>query len=574
MRYSRWDQVLTLKETNEILLELASVHCSRINSTHEREYVASCIAGDHILSLCDYAPAYSELSVSDAINLRQISAFFQKRRDVEVGIDKRRATIDRFIDSERLCLQTNYIFELKRRGEFFFPSRVESILHTAQRKIASILGTVPSLEEIKPRFGPGATTNVVKRKASARRKLGMVPACSEELLPLIRECLESVEGWCHSLYGDETEDPTYVPVEIHDGKLVFVPKSYKTHRSVVVEPCLNSMFQLGIGEYISGRLRRAGVDLHDQTLNQRLARVGSLTGALATLDLSNASDTIARELVYDLLPIDWAIFLSHFRTGHVTYEGYRMTLSKFSSMGNGFTFPLESLIFYALAYACTEEGVREHSVAVYGDDIIVPTEAASCLIEVLNAVGFVVNSEKSFTSGPFRESCGADYLKGFDIRPCYIKDSLACYDLFRLHNFYVRRGELELAAICLNHIDPCLRRYGPDGYGDGHLIGDNVGLVPHKRKHGWSGYVFETYTFRSRKDFEVLPGDRVYPSYCSYERSLGDVLARSSTTSLRELALATAIVDSPSHEVKRGLLGVSIPGVKGINLIKIYVLSA
>jgi hypothetical protein len=132
---------------------------------------------------------------------------------------------------------------------------------------------------------------------------------------------------------------------IDDGKLEFVPKNAKTFRSTVTEPVLNGLTQLAIGDFLFDRLKRSGLDLRDQTRNQRLALEGSLTGALATLDLSSASDTISRELVYHLLPLEWAHFLGLSRTGHIKYRGQRYTLEKFSSMGNGYTFPLESLIF-------------------------------------------------------------------------------------------------------------------------------------------------------------------------------------------------------------------------------------
>jgi len=576
MRYTRWEQRSDTRRTNEILKELALVHCARINALPVREYFFACITSNRILDLCNYDPPYEELSVSDAINVRQICAFYSKRADIDVGIDRRAASVKTFIDAERMCRETNSLLEKRRCGKFLFLPHVESILYSAQRKIASILGPVPRLTDIQPRFGPGATTQVTKRKASHRLKLSMVPACSEDLLPLVRECLEELGPWLHTLYGDDSSESTMVPVEIHNGKLVFVPKSYKTDRSVVVEPSLNTMFQMGIGDYISDRLRKAGVDLHDQTRNQRAALEGSLTGALATLDLSSASDTIAHELVYELLPVDWAIFLDHFRTGSVEYDGSVVKLQKFSSMGNGFTFPLESLIFYALAYACVCEE-QQHLVSVYGDDIIVPSDRFGLLCEVLGVCGFVPNKSKSFSSGPFRESCGADYLKGIDIRPCYIKDSMSAGDIFRLHNHYARDGDETMTAILLKYLDPSLQKWGPDGYGDGHLIGDR-GLSPHRRKFGWSGYVFETYTSRPRKDFEVLPGDRVYPSYCSYVNSIGSVLPDRTYQDWprRDVVKAFREIGSSSQHFysKHGWLGVSIPGSESVNLIKVYVLSS
>jgi len=574
MRFTHWEQPSSSGATDEILSRVALVHCSRINSIHVRRFFESCLHEKDFLSICNYEPDYGSISVYDAIQVRQICAFFSKRADrTEPGHNKRLAAVKTFIEAEELCFKTNDILVKKRRGEFYFPAGVESVLHRAQQKIAFILGDIPLLEDLKLRFGPGATTQVKKRKASAKSKLSQTFACSEDLLPMAQACLEELQGWIFPLHGVDGEDTASVTLEIHRGKLSFVPKSFKTDRSIVVEPSLNSMFQMGIGDYISDRLRMAGVNLRDQTLNQRMALEGSLTGALATLDLSSASDTIAYELIYELLPIDWALWLSHFRSGKVMAEGVELKLQKFSSMGNGFTFPLESLIFYALAYASTSEDECE-KVSVYGDDIIVPVAAYPLLTEVLRCVGFLVNASKSFCSGPFRESCGADYLKGINIRPSYIKDVLHTFDLFRLHNQYVRRDDHECAQILLEYVDPSLYRYGPDGYGDGHLIKD-VPLAPHQRRRGWSGYVFESYTFRPKKDFRVLPGDRVYPIYSSYVRSKAlarDVLFSRGIPSGDDKRLLD-MDNLPIHEYSRdGRLGVSIPGVRGHNLVKIYVL--
>ena len=89
-------------------------------------------------------------------------------------------------------------------------------------------------------------------------------------------------------------------------------------------------------------------------------------------------------------------------------------------MGNGFTFPLETLIFWALTASACEGDVD--SVSVYGDDIICPRERADDVIDTLTMCGFKINLEKSFVEGPFRESCGCDYYKGIDIRPFYKKE--------------------------------------------------------------------------------------------------------------------------------------------------------
>jgi hypothetical protein len=39
----------------------------------------------------------------------------------------------------------------------------------------------------------------------------------------------------------------------------------------------------------------------------------------------------------------------------------------------------------------------------------------------LEALGFQINQHKSFFEGPFRESCGKDFFRGFSVRPVYLK---------------------------------------------------------------------------------------------------------------------------------------------------------
>ena len=109
-----------------------------------------------------------------------------------------------------------------------------------------------------------------------------------------------------------------------------------------------------------------------------------------------------------------------------TYKGSSpKRLEQFSSMGNGFTFPLETLLFYSLARAVLKymhaSAEEWDMLSVYGDDITLPSRCFSLLTEVFTECGFLVNSRKSFSDGPFRESCGADYLRSIDIRPFYVR---------------------------------------------------------------------------------------------------------------------------------------------------------
>jgi len=527
--------------------------------------------------LCNAKLDYAELAVSDAILIRQVLAFYQKREDLDIGIDKEAAAYGTFLAAESHCLETNAVFRAHSYGRFQFRPRVERILHGASRKITNVLGDVPSLESLRLRFGPGATTQVQKKNASQRRKLGKPFCCSEDLVPIVQSLLEEVPAW---IGFDADSDAKIVPVEIHQGKIVFVPKNAKTYRAVGPEPMLNGMLQLGIGSYIAERLKRFGVDITDQSRNQQLAKIGSVTGSLATLDLSSASDMISREFVSHVLPVDWFILLDRARTSTVELGGESIKLQKFCTMGNGFTFPLETLLFWALATTCAEEvGVGVRDVSVYGDDIIVPVQAYDLLVEVLEAVGFVVNKDKSFSTGPFRESCGADYLSGIDIRPAYLKKQISGVEAFTLHNHFVRNGFPELASIVLSYVSEGLRLFGPCAYGDGHLHDPEWQPKPFKRKVGWAGYIFDTFSLRSRRDFRPSPGDFVYPAYCAYV-SEGNPrqLVELTTIRLKKVTFTldfaeSSIVDfDRSFHDRSGNLGVVLPGSKGYKRISIYTL--
>lgn len=63
------------------------------------------------------------------------------------------------------------------------------------------------------------------------------------------------------------------------------------------------------------------------------------------------------------------------------------------------------------------------NVYVYGDDVIVPKDYALHVQPALEAVGLLVNVNKSFYKGPFRESCGGDYINGVEVSPVRFKMS-------------------------------------------------------------------------------------------------------------------------------------------------------
>lgn len=607
-----WTQTSTAHETIQCITELALSHC-REGGT-EGEIIATFIRSGDYLSLCGYQLSYDQLSVHNALHCRQALAYFTKLRDLPLGIDKRAVALDKMMQAEAACLETNALFKCRRQGTISLEPWVESVLYRAQQKIARVLGRCPTLEELKYRFGPGATTITRKSDASVVEKLQAGISCSEDLLPYASKVLEqlpalvelhqvepleneSFDEWEDQLCDEEEGQLEYenqrtyyqrvhVPIILTNDEVHFVQKDAKTDRSITVGGSLNLMVQLAYGDLMSRLLRAAGIDLKDQTRNQKLAQLGSLDGSYATLDLTSASDTVSTEVVYELLPIDWALALDVCRSKKACLpDGSVLELERFSSMGNGYTFPLESLIFWALSSSAS----LDDFASVYGDDIIVSTGSVERVMHVLHVFGFQLNKKKSYWTGPFRESCGADFHSGLDIRPVYQKDLISPKELFRLHNFYVRHGDPERAQMVKNYLNPSLIIYGPDNYGDGHLLGD-WRRIAHKRatSHGYAGVLFDTFKECGRRDARPFrPGDRVLPSYSIYARGNEQDATLNSAVTLRSKGLNTPN-DLSLADFERALVSIepiperkspvdgevrktpSLPGTDGYKRVSIY----
>lgn len=218
---------------------------------------------------------------------------------------------------------------------------------------------------------------------------------------------------------------------VKGNKLFFVPKETVIARTAATEPTLNMFGQKGYGNLIENKLKEFhDIDLSiQQNINKWMARSGSLNGELATIDLSSASDTIGVRFLETLLPARMLKDLMLLRSPSTMVRGKEVELKMISTMGNGFTFPLETWIFANLVLATFIEtgepvfdiyGKRRYSV--FGDDIIVPSGIYEIVTQVLSAAGFTVNLKKSFSTGKFRESCGGDYFNGVNVRAIYLKE--------------------------------------------------------------------------------------------------------------------------------------------------------
>ncbi|DAD50355.1 RNA-directed RNA polymerase [ssRNA phage Gerhypos.1_41] len=220
----------------------------------------------------------------------------------------------------------------------------------------------------------------------------------------------------------------------------FVPKNDRTSRMICVEPSLNIFFQLGFGALLEARMRNQwNTDLAVQPdKNRLLAQYGSKTGLYSTIDLSAASDSISLRLCEMALP-GWVFeILQEMRTPNLTYKGQKVPLNMISTMGNGFTFPLQTIIFSAIiraAYRCQGlsliDGPTDKNWGCFGDDLIVHKNSLAGVMRLLDLLGFRCNPDKTFFEGPFRESCGADWFYGQPVRGVYLKR------LSKLQDYYV-----------------------------------------------------------------------------------------------------------------------------------------
>ena len=207
---------------------------------------------------------------------------------------------------------------------------------------------------------------------------------------------------------------------------VFVPKSYKTFRTISMESSTLQYLQQGVMGEIdrvvsADSYLRNRIGSHDQTRNQILAQSGSVSRGFATIDLSSASDSVSYGLTKALFRgtklLRYLVATRSRRT--LLPDGRLVELRKFAPMGSALCFPIETLIFAAICQYVTREHGVTGKYSVYGDDIIVPTECSSDVMYVLEVLGFRINHAKSFYSPEcwFRESCGAEFCDGFDVTP-------------------------------------------------------------------------------------------------------------------------------------------------------------
>lgn len=424
----------------DVMGSVVQTLCERIDTP--RSLAAwLCFKYDHEALLGLPMPPIAEPDVEKFQKDYFVTEYLSKYKGLKTSFNLRDVALQKWKLSEQMCTETNRRFKLWQSG--IYTPGAEGYLSVAQRKIAAILGQLrPSLVLSDCKFGPGATFDLARGDAVLDKKISNPISVTASALPYIRAVIECDPHWAAVFLGvipEGTFSLTKGCFRIVNGsRFLTVPKSAKTDRCIAAEPTGNSFLQQGVHSYMRRRLKRFGVDLDQQSISQERALLAFRSG-LSTLDLSAASDTISRELIYHLLPLDWAIFLDKLRSPETLVDGVWIRTEKFASMGNAFCFELETLIFYALSSAVAESHGRYNSVTVYGDDIIVDRNDFDETVFILTHCGFAVNEKKSFKDGSFFESCGKHFFRGFEVTPVYQKEVLSHpSELIRAHNRLVR----------------------------------------------------------------------------------------------------------------------------------------
>jgi len=412
------------------------------------------------------------------------SKFLSKATFLSLRRDKKSVAIEKFREAEQLCRQTN------QRGfrHWSINTSIGEWLHNAIiRKIDAVLGEFDPDEWIDLcNWGPGSTLDITGVDTSSVKKFRSETGTTRALYDLMKDCYAV-------LYP--TWDLSNQQIRAGN-KIVTVPKNSKTDRTIAIEPGLNIWSQLGIGKLIRRRLRRVGIDLNSQERNQSLSRVGSKLNSLASVDFSMASDTISISTVEALLPPRWLTLMSIMRSKSGRLGKEVILYEKFSS----FTFELETLIFYAIAVACCEaNGDNRSMVSVYGDDVIIPQASFPLFRKACEFYGFLVNDQKSFSDGPFRESCGTYWFNGVSCKPFFLKELInSIHEKTKVANG-IRRTSFHGGSFPY-----CEARFKPvfdllvqssnkplfisDGFGDGAFIGNLDEASPPRARHGIEGY--------------------------------------------------------------------------------------
>lgn len=362
----------------------------------------------------------SALKFKADYQIASIDKRYRYRNDIYTDDELQELAINKFLDVQNRLSALNW-------EELLQDERMQRILRLARRLCRKILGTCDD-ERIRQSaaFGSGASVGVAAREAHLAQRYCIPITGTKHQISWWRSEYDQCphfQQWLCDRYGITDMSDSRIYKEIDTLALTFVPKSHKSLRAILPNTTIGSYQSGGIGEYIRERLMKS-VKLDVRKLQHQhrdTARVASTDQRHLTMDLQSASDSISGELLEILLPDDWWKLLSENRAEFISLpNGTKIQSNTFCTMGVGYTFTLQTLVFYALIWACqavSDRFLRPTLISVYGDDLIFGSHLNELVRDVFGRVGIVVNEDKTFTDVPFRESCGGDYFHGRDVRP-------------------------------------------------------------------------------------------------------------------------------------------------------------
>jgi hypothetical protein len=207
-------------------------------------------------------------------------------------------------------------------------------VEVARSLVKAWLGPAPSLLDLRPQHGPGAVAEGYKQweKAHFKYTFRQLRPYGAELLYLNGRHL--------------AEEPRNLQELRHPiTRVICVPKDFSKPRIISAEPCVMQFLQQGVARYMMSVLeqRCPYLNFRDQSVNAILSKKWD---AVATLDMSDASDTVSRRIVRQLFPADWADLVFSLRSHFAELpDGTRVPLRAFAPMGSALCFPVESVIF-------------------------------------------------------------------------------------------------------------------------------------------------------------------------------------------------------------------------------------
>jgi len=548
------------------------------------------LRGKHYRSFFSYADALvSQKYETAALHFaaHQLSALVRKYPwdPALIGTDPEGKAIETFAKAEHRCKRQNQWFLARRRT---FDCTWEPYLARMRAYLEYVFGCKPDLHRIYELadYTGGASIGVNGNATHIGAKLSAPKwTVSPSAYPYFHCAVQHHFSYSHRVSGsfwnpvaEEYEGDIVAHIDPEEGrmwfrnavseaafrshvevvqhnKVAFVPKTAKTFRSIAVEPMGNGFIQKGTDLYMRQNLKRVGVDLSDQTLNQRLAYYGSLDDSdegFVTIDLESASDSVSIELCREVLPPDWFNFLNRIRSPSYKLGDSIKRYHKFCSMGNGFCFPLETALFLSVIKAVDPAAKAGKDFAVYGDDIIVRKKISERVLSLLRRIGFRPNVRKTLLDGPFRESCGSNWYGGEDVTPFTLDFELDCLSsLFKFVNLCRRnlnttRFLSDWVIFVLNMIPHRLQFHRPfAGPPDSGIDPIDIDLPYHNRysyHRRWQCPRWLELDVRPAKDLRQMPAWvvnaaalRGHPSECMF------TFRRKTVTRVRVIARSGAI---------------------------------